>query len=48
MFVAEQFTGIPGQFVAIEDVLNDVEKILTGVYDDVDEGEFSYIGKITF
>ena len=48
MFVAEQFTGIPGQSVAIEDVLNDVEKILTGVYDDVDEGEFSYIGKITF
>lgn len=48
MFVAEQFTGIPGQFVAIDDVLNDVEKILTGVYDDVDEAEFSYIGKITF
>ena len=48
MFVAEQFTGIPGQSVAIEDVLNDVEKILTGVYDDVDESEFSYIGKITF
>lgn len=48
MFVAEQFTGIPGQFVAIEDVLNDVEKILTGVYDDADEGDFSYIGKITF
>lgn len=48
MFVAEQFTGIPGQSVAIEDVLNDVEKILTGEYDDVDESEFSYIGKITF
>ena len=48
MFVAEQFTGIPGQSVAIEDVLNDVEKILTGVYDDVDEAAFSYIGKITF
>ena len=48
MFVAEQFTGIPGQFVAIEDVLNDVEKILLGDYDEVDEGAFSYIGKITF
>lgn len=48
MFVAEQFTGIPGQFVAIEDVLNDVEKILLGEYDEVDEGAFSYIGKITF
>ena len=48
MYVAEQFTGIPGQFVKIEDILNDVEKILNGTYDDVDESRFSYIGKITF
>lgn len=45
MFVAEQFTGIPGQFVEIGDILNDVEDILTGVYDLVDESEFLYIGK---
>lgn len=48
MFVAEQFTGIPGQFVKIDDVLNDVENILNGTYDDVDESRFAYIGKIDF
>lgn len=48
MFVAEQFTGIPGQFVKIDDILNDVENILNGTYDDVDESRFSYIGKIEF
>lgn len=48
MFVAEQFTGIPGQFVAIDDILNDVEDILNGTFDDVDESKFSYIGKIEF
>jgi len=45
MFVAENFTGIPGQFVEIEDVLEDVEHILNGDYDDVDENRFFMIGK---
>jgi len=45
MFVAEQFTGVPGKSVAIEDVLNDVEDIITGVYDDKAEEAFMYIGK---
>ena len=45
MFVAENFTGIPGEFVAIEDVLQDVEDILNGVYDDEDETAFYMIGK---
>ena len=45
MFVAENFTGIPGEFVAIEDVLQDVEDILNGVYDDEDEAAFYMIGK---
>lgn len=44
MFVAEQFTGIPGQLVAIEDILDDVEAILAGKYDAVDESKFLYIG----
>ncbi len=44
MYVAEQYTGIPGQFVAIEDVLDDVEAILGGDCDDVEEQEFTYIG----
>lgn len=46
MFVAEDFTGIPGQFVDIDDVIRDVEDILNGRYDDVDESKFLYIGKI--
>jgi len=45
MFVAEPFTSIPGQFVKIEDVLIDVENILNGVYDNVDESKFLFIGK---
>ncbi len=44
MFVAEQYTGIPGEFVAIGDVLDDVEAILGGQCDDVDEQDFTYIG----
>ncbi|MFI3313606.1 MAG: F0F1 ATP synthase subunit beta [Eubacteriales bacterium] len=44
MYVAEQYTGIPGQFVPIEDVLLDVAAILDGECDDVEESDFSYIG----
>lgn len=45
MFVAEPFTNIPGEFVKIEDVLIDVENILNGTYDSVDESKFLFIGK---
>ena len=45
MFVAEAFTNIPGQFVKIEDVLIDVENILNGAYDHIDESKFLFIGK---
>jgi len=45
MFVAEAYTNIPGQFVDIKDVLNDVEDILNGKHDNVDESKFRYIGK---
>jgi F-type H+-transporting ATPase subunit beta len=44
MFVSERFTGIPGKYVKTEEVLNDVEDLLSGKYDDVDESAFSYIG----
>lgn len=44
MFVAEDFTGIKGQFVDIQDVIRDVDQILSGEFDDVDENHFSYIG----
>ena len=45
MFVAEPFTNIPGEYVKIEDVLNDVENILSGKYDQIDESKFLFIGK---
>lgn len=44
MFVAEQYTNMKGQLVNIEDILDDVENILNGKYDDVDETAFLYIG----
>ncbi len=44
MFVAENYTNIPGKFVNIQDVLIDVENILTGVYDKEEEGKFLFIG----
>lgn len=46
MFVAENYTGMSGQIVSIEDVLNDVENILKGTYDNLDENKLLYIGKI--
>ncbi len=45
MFVAESFTSIKGQYVKIEDILIDVENILNGTYDSVDESKFLFIGK---
>lgn len=44
MSVAENFTGIPGVYVTIGDILDDVEGILSGEWDDVDEAEFFMIG----
>lgn len=46
MFVAENFTGIPGQFCKIENVLDDVESILNGKYDGYDEAKFLFIGTL--
>ena len=45
LHVSEQFTNIKGEYVELDDVLNDVENILNGTYDNVDEKEFFYIGK---
>ena len=45
LFAAESFTNMPGVQVAIEDVLNDVENILNGTYDYIDELSFLFIGK---
>lgn len=45
MFVSETYTNIKGEFVDIKDVLIDVENILNGSYDNIDESKFRYIGK---
>ena len=45
LFASESFTNMPGVTVAIEDILNDVENILNGTYDYIDELSFLYIGK---
>lgn len=45
LFASESFTNMPGVKVDIEDILNDVENILTGKYDYIDELSFLYIGK---
>lgn len=46
MFVAENFTGISGEYVKIEDVLHDVESILNGKYDSINESKFSFVGSM--
>ena len=45
LYAAESFTNMPGVKVDIEDVLNDVENILNGTYDYIDELSFLFIGK---
>lgn len=43
-FVAEQFTGIPGQFVKIEDTIAGFKAILNGECDDLPEQAFYLVG----
>ena len=45
-FVAEQFTGIEGRYVKLEDSIAGFEAILNGEVDDLPEYAFSYVGSI--
>jgi F-type H+-transporting ATPase subunit beta len=45
-FVAEQFTGIPGQFVKIEETIDSFEAILNGEADDIPEQAFYLVGNL--
>jgi F-type H+-transporting ATPase subunit beta len=45
-FVAEQFTGIPGQFVKIEDTVASFKAILNGECDDMPEQAFYLVGNL--
>ena len=47
MFVAENYTNIQGKYVNIDNILNDVEGILDGKYDSVDESQFLFIGDLS-
>ena len=45
-FSTEQFTGIPGQFVPLEETLRGFEEILEGLHDDLPEQAFYMVGTI--
>jgi F-type H+-transporting ATPase subunit beta len=45
-FVAEQFTGIKGKFVKIEDTIRGFKEIADGKYDDLPEQAFYLVGTI--
>ena len=44
--VAEQFTGVPGSFVTVEETLDGFEGILEGKYDSLPEEAFRNVGAI--
>jgi F-type H+-transporting ATPase subunit beta len=46
MFVAERFTGTPGQYVSIRDTVRGFKEILDGKADDLPETAFLYVGTI--
>jgi F-type H+-transporting ATPase subunit beta len=45
-FVAEQFTGLPGKFVKIEETIEGFNMILSGELDHLPERAFLYVGNI--
>ncbi len=46
MFVAEQFTGTPGEYVKVEDTVRGFKEILEGKHDDLPEQAFYMVGTI--
>jgi len=46
MYVAEQFTGLPGEFVPLEDTISSFKAIADGKYDHVPEQAFYMVGGI--
>jgi F-type H+-transporting ATPase subunit beta len=45
-FVAEQFTGVEGKFVALEDTVRDFKELISGAHDDLPEQAFYMVGSI--
>jgi F-type H+-transporting ATPase subunit beta len=46
MFVAAQFTQIPGRYVKLEDTIDGFEQIISGALDDLPESAFYMVGTI--
>src|SRR6187401_159143 len=46
MFVAEVFTGTPGQYVPVKETIRGVAEILEGLHDDLPEQAFYNVGSI--
>ncbi len=44
--VAEQFTGVKGRYVKLEDTIRSFKEIIDGKHDDLPEGAFMYVGTI--
>ena len=44
--MAEQFTGIPGKYVPLEDTIRSFKMIVDGEYDDLPEQAFYMAGPI--
>ena len=45
-FVAEQFTGIEGKYVPVEETIRGFKEILEGKHDDLPEEAFLFVGTI--
>ncbi len=45
-YVAEQFTGMPGKYVSVEDTIRSFQEILNGDHDQLPEAAFLYCGSI--
>ena len=45
-FVAEQFTGLKGEFVELKDTIRGFNMILDGKYDHLPEAAFNLVGTI--
>ena len=46
MFVAEQFTGVPGVYVPVKETVRGFREILDGKCDDLPEQAFHLVGTI--
>ena len=45
-FVAEQFTGNPGQYIPLKETIRGFKEILDGKHDELPEGAFLMVGTI--